>query len=91
MNYIVRYTDDANESLSKFKKSNPIAYKKIIKLVQELHEHPREGTGHPEPLAKGNQTTYSRRITKKDRLVYDIYDDIVVVLILSVEGHYEDK
>jgi toxin YoeB len=91
MTYTVRYTDDADESLTKFKKSNPIAYKKIIKLAQELHIHPREGTGHPEPLTKGNFTTYSRRITKKDRLVYDIYDDIVVVLILSMEGHYDDK
>jgi toxin YoeB len=91
MSYIVRYSEDADESLKKFKKSNPVAYNKVIKLAKELHEHPRTGTGHPEPLTKGNLTTYSRRITKKDRLVYDIYDNIVVVVILSVEGHYDDK
>ena len=54
-------------------------------------EHPRTGTGHPEPLVGSNDVTYSRRITKKDRLVYDIYDNIVTVLVISAEGHYRDK
>jgi toxin YoeB len=91
MSYIVRYSDDAGKNLKKFRKSNPIAYKKVIKLVEELHEHPRTGTGYPEPLTKGDLTTYSRRISAKDRIIYDIYDDLVVVLILSLEGHYDDK
>jgi toxin YoeB len=91
--YSVRYTDDAIKSLSIFRKSNPLAYKKVMKLIDELHEHPGTGTGHPEVLGQSNAniTTYSRRITKKDRLVYDIDDTKVVVLVLSVEGHYGDK
>jgi len=39
----------------------------------------------------GNDITYSRRISGKDRLIYDIYDDIIAVLIISVGGHYKDK
>ena len=35
--------------------------------------------------------TYSRRISGKDRIIYDIYDDVLVVLIISVKGHYDDK
>ena len=73
------------------KKSNIIAYKKVIKLVDELKKHPRTGTGHPEALVNGNNITYSRAINKKDRLVYDIYDEIVTVLIISAKGHYNDK
>ena len=42
-------------------------------------------------LWKGNSVTYSRRISANNRLIYDVYDDIVVVLILSAEGHYGDK
>lgn len=59
--------------------------------MDEIIEHPREGTGHPEPLKIGNNVTFSRRITQKDRIIYDIYDDVVKVLILAVEGHYTDK
>jgi len=43
--------------------------------MPELEEHPRTGTGHPEPLVKGGSITYSRRITTKDRLIYDVYDE----------------
>lgn len=91
MTYKVELANVAEKSLAKYKKSNPVAYKKVLKLIEELHEHPRTGTGHPEPLVKGNLMTYSRTITKKDRLIYDICDDIVTVLILTIEGHYGDK
>jgi len=91
MKYTIRFSDEAEKVIAKYKKSNPIAYKKISRLLIEISEHPREGTGHPEPLIKGNSVTYSRRISANNRLIYDVYDDIVVVLILSAEGHYGDK
>ena len=91
MSYTIQYSKDADKIIANYKKSNPIAYKKIAGFIRELAEHPREGTGHPEPLVSGNNITYSRRITSNDRIIYDIYDDIVVVLIVSVGGHYDDK
>ena len=91
MNYEIEYSKDADKIIKKYKKSNPAAYKKIFHLIPELAAHPREGTGHPEPLIKGNNVSYSRRISANDRIIYDVYDDIVLVLILSVEGHYSDK
>jgi len=91
MSYEIHYSDEAEEIIAKYKKSNPIAYKKIYRLIPELVEHPRTGTGHPEPLIKGNNIKYSRRISANDRIVYDIYDDIIVILIISVGGHYRDK
>lgn len=27
----------------------------------------------------------------KDRIIYDIYEDYLVVLVLQLEGHYDDK
>jgi len=91
MNYTIRFSVEAEKVIAKYKKSNPIAYKKLSRLLKEISEHPREGTGHPEPLIKGNSVTYSRRISANNRVIYDVYNDIVVVLILSVEGHYGDK
>lgn len=89
--YKIEFTQTAIKTVSKYKKSNPVQYKKLVKLLNELIEHPRTGTGHPEPLKSGDMITYSRRISKNDRLIYDIYEDTVVVLVLSIEGHYNDK
>jgi len=91
MKYAIRFSDDAEEVIEKYKKSNPMAFKKVSKLLVEIAENPRIGTGHPEPLTGGNDITYSRRISGKERLIYDIYDDIIAVLIISVGGHYKDK
>jgi toxin YoeB len=91
MIFEVEYTIIAKESLAKFKKSNPMAYKKVIALIDELHIHPRTGRGHPKPLVGGNSVTYSRAITKKDRLVYDIYENEERVEVLYIESHYGDK
>ncbi|KAA5244638.1 type II toxin-antitoxin system mRNA interferase toxin, RelE/StbE family, partial [Bacteroides thetaiotaomicron] len=35
--------------------------------------------------------TWSRHITAHDRIIYDIYEEVVEVYILEVEGHYNDK
>ena len=91
MRYVLEFTPVAVKTVAKYKKSNLNNYKKLVKLFEELMEHPRTGTGHPEPLRSGDSVTYSRRISKNDRLIYDVYDDKVSVLILTIEGHYDDK
>lgn len=89
--YTIEFTQIAIKTISKYKKSNPLQYKKLVKLLDEMMEHPRTDTGHPEPLKSGDSITYSRRISKNDRLIYDIYEEKVTVLVLTVEGHYDDK
>lgn len=89
--YTIEFSQAAVKSVAKYKKSNPVKYKKLFKLLEELMEHPRTGTGHPEPLKSGNSVTYSRRISKNDRLIYDIYEEKVIVLVLTIDGHYDDK
>ncbi len=54
-------------------------------------EHPRTGLGHPEALVGGDGITYSRHIIAHDRIIYDIYDDIVRVFVIQLEEHYSDK
>lgn len=89
--YTLKFTKNADKAIARYKRSNPANYKKLVLLLDELAEHPRTGSGHPEPLKYGYSFTYSRRISKTDRLVSDIFDDEVMVLILTVEGHYDDK
>lgn len=91
MKYTVEFAEGLEKVLKKYKKSNPVAFAKLIRLMPELEEHPRTGTAHPEPLVKGSSITYSRRLNAHDRVIYDIYDDRVCVLIIAVQGHYNDK
>lgn len=91
MSYVIDIAKDADKIIKKWKKSNPQLFKKYQKLFHELADHPRTGTGHPEPLIGGQDITYSRHITAHDRIIYEIYDNIVTVLNVEVEGHYKDK
>jgi len=49
---------------------------------------PFQGTGKPEPLRNHPEAAWSRRINDKDRLVYIIHNDRIVVL--QCRGHYDD-
>ena len=77
--------------MGKWKKSNPVLFNKLGKILKDIMEHPREGLGHPEPMVGGGDIRYSRRITAKDRIIYEIYDDRIMVLVIELEGHYDDK
>jgi len=45
--YIIDFSETAKKELAEYKKSNPMAFKKIAKMLGEMQIHPREGTGHP--------------------------------------------
>ena len=91
MIYKVDFTYAADRVIQKWKKSNPSHYKKLVKTIKDIALHPREGIGKPEALKGGNDITWSRHITAHDRIIYDIYDDVVTVLLIQVGGHYKDK
>ncbi|MDD2982532.1 MAG: type II toxin-antitoxin system YoeB family toxin [Crocinitomicaceae bacterium] len=57
----------------------------------ELEVHPETGTGSPEQLKYSLQKFWSRRINRKDRMIYSINKNTVTVEILSSMGHYSDK
>ncbi|MCS2683066.1 type II toxin-antitoxin system mRNA interferase toxin, RelE/StbE family (plasmid) [Bacteroides ovatus] len=77
MMYTIRVSDGVDKVIAKWKKSNPNLFKKYKKIYKELLE--------------GGDITWSRHITAHDRIIYDIYEEVVEVYILEVEGHYNDK
>ena len=91
MKYDIIYSPQAKEDLLALQRNEPSAYKKAAKLVEELRTHPKTGTGRPEQL-KGERTgQWSRHITRKHRLIYEIFETEVHVDVLSAYGHYGDK
>jgi toxin YoeB len=57
----------------------------------ELEIPPITGIGKREKLKYKTENVWFRQINKKDRLVYEIIDHEVVVIIISALGHYNDK
>ena len=91
MRYEVNISQEAQMDLKRLLKNEPKAYKKAIQFISELYEHPKTGTGHPEPLKGKPEGRWSRRVTSKHRLVYRICETKVYVDVLAAYGHYEDK
>ena len=87
--YIVRLSSDAQADLIRLRRNLPQAFKKAVQLLSELEEHPRTGTGQVEQLKHFDNGTWSRRINREHRLVYEIHDKEVLVLVISAYGHYK--
>lgn len=63
-------------------------FSKLILLIEDIKRSPFKGLGKPEPLKYEVPPCWSRRISKKDRLIYRIHKrDIHIISIL---GHYND-
>jgi toxin YoeB len=92
MSYRLEITKTALSDIEKHKRAGDRkTLKKINQLLNELMVHPRTGTGQPEKLKHDLEGLYSRRINRKHRLVYNIKEEIVTVIVLSAYSHYGDK
>lgn len=89
--YRIDYTKQAQEDIARLKRDEPKCFNKVVKLLNELTEHPRTGTGKPKQLTSDRAGQWRRKISDKHRLVYEIHDQVVEVLVLSSWGHYDDK
>jgi toxin YoeB len=81
-------TSGALDDLEVWSRTNPRVLSKIIRLIAETIRTPRTGTGKPERPKHLGGEVWSRRITEKDRLVYDIQSDMVI--IIACRFHYDD-
>ena len=91
MIYKVKLSNQVKIDLVRLAKSEPKAFAKANRFIEELKVHPKTGTGHPEPLKGKPENRWSREITKKHRLVYRIFETEVFVDVLSAYGLYDDK
>lgn len=92
MSYLLELTDEAISDIENHKRAgDKKVLIKIDKLLNELREHPITGTGKPERLKHYEIATWSRRITDKHRLIYRVYEEKIVVVVLGSWGHYNDK
>ena len=84
----IEFSDRAIEDIDYWKKSGNVAVqKKIARLFESIKKSPHEGIGKPEPLKFELTGKWSRRITQKDRMIYEVVD--ATVKVYSLRGHYK--
>ena len=88
--YFVDITEKAeNDILKIYKSGNKGDINKLNKILVDLSIHPKIGTGNPEQRRHNLSGYWSRRINKKDRLIYEIIDEPEnLVVVVSALGHY---
>ena len=88
--YFVDITEKAEYDILKIRKSgNKADINKLNKIMAELALYPTIGTGNPEQLKHNLSGFWSRRLNKKDSLIYEIIEEPEnLVVVVSALGHY---
>ena len=85
------FSTQADKEYQAWNKDDKKIFKRINDLIDSIEEHGfLNGIGKPEQLKHFTEPVYSRKIDKKNRLVYCPYNENDL-LIISCKGHYRDR
>lgn len=80
------FTDNAWKDYLYWQKEDRKTLKRINDLITDIGRNRYEGIGKPEPLIGNLSGFWSRRINEKDRLIYKVENDMII--ILACRYHY---
>ena len=83
------FTDNAWSDYLWLQKNDKKALKRVNDLIKETTRTPFKGIGKPEPLHGELSGYWSRRINQKDRLIYGVTKESLI--IIACRTHYSDK
>jgi toxin YoeB len=91
MRYEIILENKALKDIKKITKSGKKSdISKLDQILEELKVNPKTGIGNPEQLKYGLSGFWSRRLNKKDRIIYEIIEKPdKMVVVISALGHYE--
>jgi toxin YoeB len=81
------FDDPAWEDYLFWQEQDKKTWRKINDLIKDIARNGNSGIGHPEPL-KNMPGYWSREINKKNRLVYTIKEQLII--IAQCRNHYGD-
>lgn len=82
------FTDAAWEDYVYWQTEDRKTLKKINALLNDISRNGNTGLGKPEPLTGNLSGYWSRRINQKDRLVYGIEENQIIVI--ACRYHYDE-
>ncbi len=82
------FTDIGWEDYLYWQTEDQKTLRKINTLLKDIERNGNEGIGKPEPLTGDLSGFWSRRINQKDRLIYALEMDQII--IIACWYHYDD-
>lgn len=82
------FTDIGWEDYLYWQTEDQKTLRKINTLLKDIERNGNEGIGKPEPLTGDLSSFWSRRINQKDRLIYALEMDQII--IIACRYHYDD-
>ena len=82
------FEGDTWERYEDLRRKAPSLHRTLCRQLKEMRRgDPAKGTGKPEPLKHGLSGLWSRRLSRRDRLVYRFDDRSIYVM--AIGGHYD--
>ena len=90
--WTVKLTRHAEKDLRFWYKTNKSVYQKCLEILNQLETDPTnlDTVGQPEWLKKPLSGCMSRRITERDRCVYEVLKKERIIKVLQMRFHYDD-
>jgi len=87
--WIISYYNRAKHDFKLIKRNKHLR-ETVSSIIDELKNDPFNNSGNMERLrGYGDKLIYSKRITLKHRLVYEVLKDTKEVIVHSMWSHYE--
>lgn len=83
------WTDNAWEEYLYWQQNDKKTLKRVNKILEDIDRNENIGIGKPERLLGNLSGYWSRRIDAKNRIVYKIINDRII--IIQCGSHYKDK
>ncbi len=83
------FSRQARRQLALLAKRRPELLNRVVEVIGHLVQEPFTGLHKPEALRGDLSGFWSVRLSHKDRLIYRVEGDRLMVL--SIEGHYADR
>ena len=77
--WTLKLSPQAEKDLAWFRKTDRKLYQKCFDLTLAVMKDPTSGIGKPEALKYLGGNVWSRRVNQEHRMVYEIFDSLVVV------------
>ncbi len=79
MSYKVRFTKKAEKEYNAWKTADRRIFDRLNELIAEIKADPFAGSGNPEALKHELTGKWSRHLTQRDRIVYELVNDEIWV------------
>lgn len=89
MGYQINFTKKAKKQIEKIQKDKKLLTR-FLEIIEDIKENTYSSNFKFERLKHNLSGLCSKRLDKKNRILYQVLDGEIVIIIISVLGHYDD-